>query len=76
VHANEQHSAATVSCHSAAGLLRRCYTQNIDSLETAAGIPKDKVIPAHGNFDSASCIDCSASASMDDIRSSIEKCEV
>lgn len=33
------------------GLLRRIYTQNIDSLETAAGLPADKVVAAHGNFD-------------------------
>ncbi len=34
-------------------LLRRCFTQNIDSLETAAGLPKEMVVAAHGNFDSA-----------------------
>ena len=34
------------------GLLLRCFTQNIDSLETAAGLPADKLIAAHGNFDS------------------------
>ncbi|KAL1515124.1 hypothetical protein AB1Y20_004186 [Prymnesium parvum] len=33
--------------------LLRCYTQNIDSLEALAGLPKDKVVAAHGNFDSA-----------------------
>eukprot|EP00996_Jenningsia_fusiforme_P000961 NODE_1876_length_1373_cov_23.436556_g1697_i0.p1 GENE.NODE_1876_length_1373_cov_23.436556_g1697_i0~~NODE_1876_length_1373_cov_23.436556_g1697_i0.p1 ORF type:complete len:403 (-),score=101.91 NODE_1876_length_1373_cov_23.436556_g1697_i0:164-1285(-) len=38
------------------GLLLRCFTQNIDSLETLAGLPKSKVVAAHGNFDSASCI--------------------
>ena len=37
-------------------LLCRCYTQNIDSLESAAGLPKEAVVAAHGNFDSASCI--------------------
>jgi len=35
------------------GQLLRCYTQNIDSLEAAAGLPPEKVIAAHGNFDSA-----------------------
>eukprot|EP00967_Tisochrysis_lutea_P156417 scaffold315176_cov32-Tisochrysis_lutea.AAC.3 len=35
------------------GLLRRCYTQNIDSLEVAAGVPAEKVVAAHGNFDGA-----------------------
>jgi len=35
------------------GVLMRCFTQNIDSLETAAGLPADKLVAAHGNFDSA-----------------------
>ena len=33
------------------GVLRRCFTQNIDSLEAAAGLPADMVVAAHGNFD-------------------------
>ena len=37
----------------ASGKLLRCFTQNIDSLETAAGLPKDAVVAAHGNFDGA-----------------------
>mmetsp|Transcript_25338 Transcript_25338/g.58886 ORF Transcript_25338/g.58886 Transcript_25338/m.58886 type:complete len:415 (+) Transcript_25338:51-1295(+) len=39
------------------GLLRRCYTQNIDSLERLAGLPADKLVAAHGNFDEAHVID-------------------
>ena len=38
------------------GVLLRCFTQNIDSLERAAGLPTDKVVAAHGNFDSAKCL--------------------
>jgi NAD-dependent deacetylase sirtuin 2 len=38
------------------GKLRRCFTQNIDSLESTAGIPADRIVAAHGNFDSASTI--------------------
>eukprot|EP00928_Gymnodinium_smaydae_P081121 TRINITY_DN64697_c0_g1_i1.p1 TRINITY_DN64697_c0_g1~~TRINITY_DN64697_c0_g1_i1.p1 ORF type:complete len:350 (-),score=62.00 TRINITY_DN64697_c0_g1_i1:145-1194(-) len=38
------------------GKLQRCFTQNIDSLETQAGLPADMVVAAHGNFDSASCL--------------------
>lgn len=38
------------------GILRRCFTQNIDSLERATGLPKEKVVPAHGNFDGAHCL--------------------
>ena len=39
------------------GLLLRCFSQNIDSLESEAGLPQEKVVAAHGNFDSASCIE-------------------
>ena len=35
----------------AKGLLLRVASQNIDSLETAAGLPRHMVVPAHGNFD-------------------------
>ena len=38
------------------GLLRRCFTQNIDSLETLAGLPRERVVAAHGNFDTASVV--------------------
>ena len=34
------------------GLLLRCFTQNIDSLENQAGLPKQSIVAAHGNFDS------------------------
>ena len=37
------------------GKLRRCFTQNIDSLETKAGVSEEFVVAAHGNFDSAKC---------------------
>ena len=30
--------------------------QNIDSLERLAGLPRDMIVPAHGNWDTASCI--------------------
>ena len=35
------------------GILRRCFTQNIDSLEAAAGLPPAQIVAAHGNFDGA-----------------------
>eukprot|EP00667_Euglena_gracilis_P008488 EG_transcript_8595 len=38
------------------GLLLRCFTQNIDSLETLAGIPAEQLVAAHGNFDTARCL--------------------
>ena len=49
------------------GLLVRCFTQNIDSLESAAGLPKDKIVAAHGNFDSASVVTGPSAGSTVDI---------
>ena len=49
------------------GLLLRCYTQNIDSLESAAGVPSDRLIAAHGNFDSAHTLD-GAAVPIDEVR--------
>ncbi|XP_071077462.1 NAD-dependent protein deacetylase sirtuin-3, mitochondrial isoform X2 [Desmodus rotundus] len=40
------------------GLLRRLYTQNIDGLERASGIPGSKLVEAHGSFSSATCTVC------------------
>eukprot|EP00913_Durusdinium_trenchii_P007401 g6960.t1 len=37
--------------------LTPCYTQNIDSLEHAAGIPAELLVAAHGNFDAAHVVD-------------------
>eukprot|EP00929_Paragymnodinium_shiwhaense_P074057 TRINITY_DN37876_c0_g1_i1.p1 TRINITY_DN37876_c0_g1~~TRINITY_DN37876_c0_g1_i1.p1 ORF type:complete len:395 (+),score=90.32 TRINITY_DN37876_c0_g1_i1:81-1187(+) len=41
----------------AKGILLRCYSQNIDSLEAEAGLSEDRLIAAHGNFDEAHVID-------------------
>jgi NAD-dependent deacetylase sirtuin 2 len=42
------------------GILRRNYTQNIDMLERLAGVPKAKLVEAHGSFAKASCVKCHA----------------
>ncbi|CAI4054656.1 hypothetical protein SUVZ_16G2650 [Saccharomyces uvarum] len=39
-------------------LLRRIYTQNIDTLERQAGIREDLVIEAHGSFAHCHCVAC------------------
>jgi len=31
------------------GILRRIYTQNIDGLEAAAGVPEDQIVECHGS---------------------------
>ncbi|KAK9472809.1 DHS-like NAD/FAD-binding domain-containing protein, partial [Dipodascopsis tothii] len=40
------------------GVLRRVFTQNIDTLEHLAGVPEDKIVWAHGSFAANHCIDC------------------
>ena len=50
------------------GLLRRCFTQNIDSLETAAGLPKEMVVAAHGNFDAAHVVGSRAAVPVDEVK--------
>lgn len=39
-------------------IVRQNYTQNIDTLETRAGV--QKVLQCHGSFATASCINCHA----------------
>lgn len=53
------------------GLLLRCYTQNIDSLEVQAGVPPAAVIAAHGNFDSARCVECKAAHEVAVVRAAV-----
>lgn len=47
------------------GVLQRVWSQNIDTLETAAGVPADLVVEAHGSFREAHCLDCRRSASTE-----------
>ncbi|KIW38093.1 uncharacterized protein PV06_10060 [Exophiala oligosperma] len=42
----------------AKGKLLTNYTQNIDGLETAAGVTTDKLIQCHGTLSTASCMSC------------------
>ena len=38
------------------GLLLRCFTQNIDTLERRAGLPDEAMVEAHGSFATVHCI--------------------
>ncbi|ERE78353.1 NAD-dependent deacetylase sirtuin-3 [Cricetulus griseus] len=49
-------------------LLLRLYTQNIDGLERASGIPVSKLVEAHGSFASATCTVCRRSFPGEDFR--------
>lgn len=53
------------------GILRRCFTQNIDTLESIAGLPAEKIVEAHGSFGTATCLSCKSKYSADDIRPEI-----
>ena len=57
------------------GLLLRCFTQNIDSLEAAAGVPADKIVAAHGNFDSARCLSGHAACVLE-VKKHVDRGEV
>lgn len=48
--------------------LIRCYTQNIDSLESSAGLPVDKIVAAHGNFDTATCLDTGVNVDVTEVK--------
>lgn len=59
------------------GILLRCYSQNIDSLESATGLPAEKIVAAHGNFDSAHVIDTDPEVLVDikELKAAIDKGE-
>ena len=44
--------------HTKTGKLTRVYTQNIDGLTNAVGLPDEKVISVHGNIGKAACETC------------------
>lgn len=54
------------------GLLLKHFTQNIDCLDRAAGVPDDKIVEAHGSFARQSCIDCHEPYPEDDIKAHID----
>eukprot|EP00299_Pterocystis_sp_00344_P017062 c8559_g1_i1.p1 GENE.c8559_g1_i1~~c8559_g1_i1.p1 ORF type:complete len:275 (+),score=65.36 c8559_g1_i1:39-827(+) len=58
------------------GLLLRCYTQNVDTLERIAGIQPGKLVEAHGSFANSHCISCFKEYSTDWVREKIESNKV
>jgi NAD-dependent deacetylase sirtuin 2 len=51
--------------------LKRCFTQNIDSLEAAAGLPKEMVVAAHGNFDEAHVVGTGAPVDVELLKKAV-----
>jgi len=58
------------------GLLGMCFTQNIDTLERMAGVPKDLIVEAHGSFADQHCIDCHASYDTEKLKDQIKTGEI
>ncbi|EEB06048.2 Sir2 family histone deacetylase Hst2 [Schizosaccharomyces japonicus yFS275] len=58
------------------GLMLRCFTQNIDTLERIAGVPEDKIVEAHGSFQYNRCIECKEMADSGYVRHCIETKDV
>ncbi|KAL8993785.1 MAG: hypothetical protein Q9169_006090 [Polycauliona sp. 2 TL-2023] len=58
------------------GLLLKLFTQNIDCLERAAGVPGDKIVEAHGSFAYQRCINCRTEYPDDLMKQAIHKREV
>ncbi|OWF38413.1 NAD-dependent protein deacetylase sirtuin-2-like isoform X2 [Mizuhopecten yessoensis] len=58
------------------GLLLRHYTQNIDTLETHAGLDPEKLVEAHGSFRTAHCLICEKEYSKDFIEDKVFAGEV
>lgn len=58
------------------GLLLRAFTQNIDTLESVAGLPLDKIVFAHGSFSTAHCTVCQAEHTMEYVRERIFRDEL
>jgi len=55
------------------GLLRRLYTQNIDSLDYQTDIPKEKICNVHGTISLFGCEGCNADYPSEEFREALQK---
>eukprot|EP00727_Mastigamoeba_balamuthi_P006839 m51a1_g2776 putative nad-dependent deacetylase sirtuin 2 homolog (389) ;mRNA; r:1039417-1040940 len=53
------------------GLLLRNYTQNIDTLESIAGISDEKLVYAHGSFSQSHCVRCHAVHTLEYVKEKV-----
>lgn len=58
------------------GVLEMVFTQNIDGLERAAGIPDDQVMAVHGQFGSQRCMLCKTAWSTERFESVVKSGQV
>lgn len=54
------------------GYLLRCFSQNVDCLESLSGLDKDKLCLAHGSFETGHCLRCNADYTLNWMRSVVE----
>lgn len=54
------------------GYLRRCFSQNIDCLESLSGLRKEKLCLAHGSFETGHCLRCNAEYTLAWMRKIVE----
>ncbi|KAJ4150450.1 hypothetical protein LMH87_011200 [Akanthomyces muscarius] len=58
------------------GLLHMLFTQNIDCLERAAGVPAEKIIEAHGSFATQRCVECKKEFPDDEMKTHVHNGDV
>ncbi|OAR01360.1 hypothetical protein LLEC1_06318 [Akanthomyces lecanii] len=58
------------------GLLHMLFTQNIDCLERAAGVPSEKIIEAHGSFATQRCVECKKEFPDDEMKTHVHNGQV
>lgn len=58
------------------GLLQMLFTQNIDCLERAAGVPPEKIIEAHGSFATQRCVECKEEFPDDEMKAHVHNGDV
>ncbi|KAI9794687.1 MAG: NAD-dependent histone deacetylase sir2 [Piccolia ochrophora] len=52
------------------------FTQNIDDIESKAGVQADKLVQCHGSFATATCIKCGYKVSGEEIYEDLKACKV
>ena len=58
--------------HDNTGKLTRVYTQNIDGLTNAVGLPDDKIVSVHGTISKVACENCGQGMDFDSFCNEVE----
>lgn len=57
-------------------LILRIYTQNVDGLELKAGVPREKMVFAHGTIVEAGCPECMETVDLETLKDYIKRGEI